>query len=276
MPARAAVPWIVIASLAGPVWADSTPAGDAGLSVSVQAQQGRYLASERLGGVLLNQDAGELSGGQLGLRAVRTPVVLGLMLEQLQGGLAYSGYTQVGLPLQTDTALRWQRLQLSAGPAARLDTGLGSLGLSAGVAQLVVRRAIAATPRSLPVTETLRLGLLSAGGDWRLALPGAAQLQVGLQWHAALDTRLVVDSPGVFDRYSLAPQRSGWPALGLVLEWPLAPRWSLLASLHHEVLQLGSAPARPVYNQGRLAGVSSYPGSRQRLQRLGLGLQVAL
>lgn len=268
-----------VLALAGPVAhvkaETAAPAGTP-LTLEVQALHGTYLARERIGSVLLNQDKGQLSGGALALAANWTPMTLRLAGRHLQGDMAYQGYTQFGLPLRTHTALRWQQWQVSAAPTGRLPTLVGDLGVAVGFGQLALTRGIAATARSLAVTETLRLGVLSASGDWQLALPGGGQLRWQLQWNHALERRLAIDSGGVLDRYQLVPRHGHWVSLDAGLQWPLAHGWQVVTTLQHDALRVANAPARQVFRQGQLAGISSYPGSHQRRQTLGLGLQLAL
>ena len=272
----AAATWLALASQVAAAMEDPAQPLTPEIVLDAQALHANYLARERSGGVLLNQDSGDLSGGALALTATWAPVAWRLSARSLQGGIAYRGYTQLGLPLQTQTDLRWRHWHGWAGPSDRVQTTVGSFGIAAGAGQLVLRRAIRATARSLPVTETLRLGLVSAGGDWQLPLPGGGLLHGQLQWHHALVRRLAVDSGTVLDPYHLEPGRSGWASLGAGLQWPLAAGVHLVATLAHDALRVAAAPARVVYRQGQPAGISSYPGSRQRLQTIGIGLRVVL
>lgn len=269
--------WMVLSTMATAAWSDeATPLRTWPVEVVVQGVHGTYLAREHLGQVQVNQDSGALTGARLqatlGLQAVK----LGLAYTRLQGGLVYQGFTQLALPLHSTTQLQLQRLQLRVEPGQRLALGPGSLGVGIGLETLQIERAIAATPRSLPTTETLRLNLATVGADWQLSLPTGARLRLDMQWHEALDNRMAVDTFGALDRYHLVPQRSGWAAGGVSLRWPLGQRLALQLSVQAETLRIGPGDGVPVYRAGRLAGLSSYPGSRQRLQTGAIGLALAI
>lgn len=272
----AAITWLALASQGNPAQAETAAPARPQLMLDAQAAHGQYLAKERSGSVVLNQESGTLSGGALAVTGVWTPATLRLSARRLHGDIAYQGYTQLGLPLRTQTSLTWQDWHVWAGPTQAVQTSVGNFGIAVGAGRLVVTRAIRATARSLPLTETLRLGLLSAGGDWQLALPGGGTLHGQLQWKQALTRRLAVDSGTVFDPYDLAPRHGSWAGLGAGLQWPLAAGVHLVATLQHDALRVAAAPARAILRDGRLAGLSSYPGSRQRLQTVAIGLRLAL
>lgn len=272
----AAAAWLALAGGNSLAMQEAMPSTATGILLDVQALYGTYLARERIGGVVLNEDSGDLSGGALALTATWEPMTWRLSARSLQGGIAYRGFTQLGLPLQTQTDLRWLHLHGWVGSTHRMQTTVGSFGIAAGAGQLMVKRAIRATARSLPVTETLRLQLVSAGGDWRLPLSRGGLLHGQLRWHHAFARSLAVDTGTVLDPYDLEPRNGNWASIGAGLQWPLAAGVNLTVSLEHDALRVAAAPARVVYRQGQLAGFSSYPGSRQRLQTIGIGLLLEL
>ena len=233
-----------------------------------------YTASERLGAVELNRERGSMTGARLRLGVVARVGTLSLDVEQLHGDLGYRGYTQFGMPLQTQTRLRMDRFGLTLAPAwpAALALADGALTPQLGLQQRWLDRRIAATAVTTPLNERLRLDLLDLGLRWQRSLPAGSRLNLGLHWLQPVGTALRVDTGGVVDTHTLRPSHRGWPAAELVLHRTLAAGLSASVGLRLEQPQIGSAPARAITRQGLPAGVSSYPGSQQRWHSLALAL----
>ncbi|WP_425257941.1 hypothetical protein ACPOLB_20770 [Rubrivivax sp. RP6-9] len=242
------------------------------LDLSLQAEHWRYDARESTpSGFVLNRDSGVLRGGTLALHAAVGAWRPGLALQALDGTLRYDGRTQIGLPLQTRTGLQWRRAAWTLEPAASVALGPLALQPRLSLARLRLERAIAATPVSLPTTETLQATTLGLGATatWTA---GTLAWQAGLDGRRPLRQRLEVDTFGVLDPYALRPQ-SRWSTqvLGAVA-WTPHPGWTLRLGARREALNLGASQAALVTADGRPAAVSAYPGSRQRLRGWSLEL----
>jgi hypothetical protein len=269
--------WLALAACAPlPVSAQSN--GGAAVPVVLEAQVllMHVRSEERQADVLLNRETGRLGGGRLRAGVDTAAGRVGLTLVQADGVLDYRGRTQLGLPLTTRTRLGLQRAALQAQPALQWPLAGGMLAAEVGIERIELDRQIEATGRSGSLRERLQLDLVLAGLDWQVALPRAAVASLALQWRQPWSSRLVVDSAGALDTFSLAPRHQGWPALQAALRWPLGPGLSLHLALQHEALRAGPSPSQLVTLQGRPAGVSAYPGSRQTQQSLALGLAWAL
>ena len=242
------------------------------LELALQAEHWRYDARETTpSGFVLNRDSGVLRGGTLALHAAVGAWRPGLALQALDGTLQYDGRTQIGLPLQTRTGLQWRRAALTLAPSAFVPLGPLALQPQLALGHLRMARAIAATPVSLPTTETLQATTLGLGAaaTWS---SGTLAWQLGLDGRRPLRQRLEVDTFGVLDPYVLRPQ-SRWSTqlLGTVA-WSPQPGWTLRLGARREALNVGASQAELVTADGRPAAVSAYPGSRQRLRGWSLEL----
>jgi hypothetical protein len=242
--------------------------------LALQAEHWRYDARETApSGFVLNRDSGVLRGGTLALQATVGGWRPGLALQALDGTLQYDGRTQIGLPLQTRTGLQWRRATLTLAPAAPVPLGPLVLQPQLALAHLRLARAIAATPISLPTTETLHATTLGLGttATWTT---GPLAWQLGLDGRRPLRQRLEVDTFGVLDAYALRPQSRWSTQLLGALAWSPQPGWTLRLAARREALNLGASPAALVTSDGQPAAVSAYPGSRQRLRGWTLELRI--
>ena len=249
----------------------------AALFVAMDATHARYHSRETLaGGELFNREDGALQGGTLAVGAPAFGARWQLQATRLAGTVAYEGRTQFGFPRGTATRLQLERLGLRVTPQVRLPLGPGSLGWQAGLGAQRIDRAIQASLLSLPATEVLHSRVLDLGLDWRQDLGHAWQWQAGLATHWPLWQRLRVNTFGEFDPFSLRPGQRGWTSAELALQWAWTPAVALVAGLRAEGLRFGPAAAAAITRGGQPAGVSSYPGSTQRLLATQLGLRVTL
>jgi hypothetical protein len=250
------------------------------LEVEASALVLGYAAAERLGRTVLNREQGRLAGGRVALRRgfgfgevggeVRAEV------EQARGEVAYTGFTQFGIPLATSTRLRIDRQAVGVAVPRGVSLGFGELGFDAALEHLRVDREITATPRTGALRERLRLGVARVGALWSAPGPGPARLELALHWRQPWSSRLRVDTAGVFDPYRLRPDRAGWAAAEVAGRWPLGAGVALDAGFGFEQPRFGASPSVVVTRGGRPAAVSSYPGSRQTWRRFALGLDFTL
>jgi hypothetical protein len=248
----------------------------AATDVELHAGQARYEATETApGGFVLNRDSGVLRGGSVALtQPLAADWRLRLLLQSLHGSLRYDGLTQLGLPLTTSTGLRLQRAELALAAAAWAVPGGFELVPALALGEQRIERAIAATPASLPTTETMHSRFIAIDAAMRRSF-GSAALQLALRAAVPLRQRLDIDTFGVYDSYSLQPQRQGSTRLTLRGEWAFAPGWTLAAEAGSETLKFGNADGRLVTAGGQPAAISSYPGSRQRLRSTAVAVTAA-
>jgi|GEM_PF-2253338 len=232
-----------------------------------------YASSERLGQLVLNRERGDLVGAHVQLGMSSGAGTLAIDLQQAGGGLDYNGLTQLGLPLNTQTRLRMERVGLAASPAwPRMPLADGLLTAQLGLQQLRIDRRIEPTARSAGLREQLRLDLIAVGLRWRQPLAAQTRIQLDLGWLQPVDARLRVDTGGVIDGYTLRPRHRGWPTADAALHCALGGGLSASIGLRLEQPRIGSSPPLAITRLGRPAGISSYPGSRQRWHGLALGL----
>lgn len=89
-----------------------TPLPDPGLSLGIQFEQFDY--REKSEGARLNDEEGPLQGGWLSLASRQGPVTLGLSAARMKGTVDYTGQTQSGRPLTTETEQGITRFGISA------------------------------------------------------------------------------------------------------------------------------------------------------------------
>ncbi len=243
-----------------------------GAEWQLQALSARYDAREATAaGVELNRDRGTLVGASAGIAADAWGMHWTLSAARLGAAVAYTGFNQIGLPLRTQTDLRLQRIDLVAEPAARLAIGRGSLGGVAGLGGSRIDRAIRASLNSLPATEVMCGVRLSLGLSWDQPLADAVTLRLDATADWPLRQRLLVTTFGQYEDYSLRPASRAGTTFRLALRWRVTPAATLRFEFDDQRLPFGASDAVVVTRDGRPSAVSSYPGSRQRLETLRIG-----
>jgi hypothetical protein len=187
-----------------------------------------------------------------------------------KGDVAYRGLTQLALPVRTTTALDVKRAALRWTPSWEPGLGRVTFALHAELSYQLIVRAIRASPLSLPLTEKLDATSLRGGILATLPLNQAWRLQTEGQLSRPLAQHLKVNSFGFYDEFTLRPgaQTSRRIALGLV--WQPATHWQGGLWASREYWRFGNSDNRDVTRDGTVVGSASYPGSRQRLDGLGL------
>jgi len=240
--------------LAAAAWWAGTAAGEAG-----------YRAEERLAdGSLFNSERGRL--GTRGAWLAHTAAWgVAEFAWQRSGGLpAYSGQTQFGLPLYTQTHLVHEQWTLQVAPRFALPLAGMELRLPVGLARQRLGRGIRATPISTALQETLRADELRVGAALLLPLgTPALRLGVALHAHQPWAQSLHVDAGARFTPVTLAPQRrSGW-AVGLSLAWRPQPGLELGLGWAAQRWRPGPSDSVAVEQGGIPIGAIRYPGARQ-------------
>lgn len=243
--------------------------------VSVEVGRMAYHALETgVAGKLLNQEDGVLPTRRLGSRWEHGAWHMDLSVWQAGQEIAYSGFSQVGFPLQLQTQLNAQGMQWRAGYAWPWVGDSAAL-LSVGVDQLQIDRNLRPSPLSSALREKMdsTRALLGAGvvKEWT-ALPGwPLQVSVGVDVLRSLRQRLAVDSFGLYEPITLSPANStDWRT---TLRMALAPSASskVWLTVEREGFNPGSTPYQAWTPSDVPATLVRYPGSRQSLQSLSIG-----
>lgn len=263
-------PFLLVASLLG----TSLQCAGAPFDIAGTLLETRYNAAETASsGFVLDSEQGPLRGAALRLGAQGYGLAAQTEFGRQSGALHYEGRTQLGVPLQTQTDLALNETRVLAGPAGSLDVLGAQLRVQGGVTLREIRRDILATLLSSRATETLRNRTWTGRLAWlqplaeQPAVALEASVQIEIPWHQDL----TVNTYGALDPFVLAPaSRPGWSA-DLRPTWTPAPGWRAWFEFDYAALRYGSGPAKPVFHDGQVAGIASYPGSLQQLRSIGVG-----
>lgn len=242
-------------------------------ALSVQLGEMRYRSVETgSNGATLNSEAGRLpSVTALGAWR-RQAWQLRLSHQIARGELAYQGYTQMGIPLATNSQLVVNKSAVQVGREWAVND-CNDIVLLAGLERLSVDRNILPAMASLPLREKLSLVQAAIGLQWA----HAGSVRRGWSWDAGafalagLQSRLQVDSYGLYDTVTLQPARAvDWRAeAGLLYRW--SPQVAASLRLGHETATPGASSQDIWYRAGIPAAGVRYPGSRQSLTTLQAG-----
>ena len=241
--------------------------------------QTQYRATERnaLGNVT-NQESGSLPRAMVTGRWQHGEWFAEAALSVARHDVAYQGFTQIGIPLTTTTALAMTQSGLQGGRRWRSSSS-AQWQVSSGLERLQIQRHILPGLGSSPLREVLTTTRAMASVAVQQDLPATwvsapVALSVGLDVMPALRSRLDVDSFGVFDPITLQPARSTDWRVKLKTELALSRQASLWLGYMHESLQPGGSSLE-VWTRGGVptAGVR-YPGSQQSLRTLSMGLSL--
>lgn len=241
-----------------------------GSELSAELTHSRYRMRETLPqGIVFSEDRGTVPGLRLGWRSTREDGALSIKMWHQSAVVDYSGRNQLLLPISSRTDLRFDQIDLAwqwSWAAAPLEGVLG-----AGLQAHRLERGIRASTLSLPATEVLRsTALMLTVGLHGAAGPDHWRLIAGAGW--PLDQQLVVDTADVVPRHALRPAARPRVELSLQSEWPVTPCWALQLTTEWGQVRNGPAPQQVLMRDGRVVGVSSYPGAVQHWHALALGM----
>jgi hypothetical protein len=259
----------------GAAWVTVTcgVASAATYDTTVAVERSAYEAREQLPGssFVFNRELGYLSGGALKASVRFGDRAWEASVRALSGDLAYRGFSQFGLPIETRTDLSLARFELAVEVPGALAIGRGEARGALALARQSIDRRIRPSATSGELTELLetsevgvraRLGMpLLLGGR-----PAAAALRVEA-WRPWRQ-RLGVDSAGVLDMFQLEPSPRNSLRLEAAIAVSMTDSSALGATVGASWLRFGKSDAAPVSTAGRPAGVAIYPGSRQRLRTI--------
>jgi hypothetical protein len=230
------------------------------------ASEASLHTEERLpDGSLFNSERGRVTSRSAAITRSGDPASVSVAWQRSGGLLAYSGRTQFGVPLFTQT--HWVHEQWSARftPRFALPLAGAELQFPIGLARQRLDRSIRATPISTALQETLRIDELRVGAAMQLPL-GASPWRVGvaLQVHQPWAQSLRVDAGASFAPATLSPgRRVGWQA-GVEAIWQPLPALALKLGWAAQHWRFGPSDSVGVTQAGVPVGSIRYPGSRQR------------
>ena len=249
----------------------AVPAADV-FSLGVALGEARYHARESSpSGGTLNTEDGRLPTLTVAGAWQRGPWHVSASQLLARQDLAYQGYTQIGIPLNTTTRLALGNTSLLAGYAWKVSDQ-GRLRVSGGLEHLRIDRQIQPALGSLPLHETLSLLRGVAGLQWAHGGELGMHWAAGLDWLHSVRSRLAVDTYGLYDPITLQPGRSNDWRAHVQASYRWHSGWTGKLMLSTESIRPG-ASAQEVWTQQGVPAVSvRYPGSRQSLTTLQAGL----
>lgn len=275
-PGRWAAPAARAAALVLAAGTATAQAQSGAWAVGVDVETLRYQSTEySAAGVRLNSESGRLPSVRLSGRWSFGDWFAEAGATVARNDVAYDGFTQLGLPLQTTTQLQLSQWGARAGRIWQVRDD-ARLSLSGGLEQLHLDRNILAGVGSLPLQETLNTTHAVVGMQWAQRLgeisDTAATVTVALDWMPALKTRIAVNSFGLFDPITLKPGLSQDLRLSLRLDKPLTQRLGGWIGARHQRYRPGETGTEVWTKNGVAAATVRYPGSEQSLTWLGAGL----
>lgn len=252
-------------------------AAQADVSLRTELGTGHYHAVERSpAGAVINTESGSLPLLTVGARWRQAPWFAEMEATSGANTIAYDGFTQLGLPLQTQTRLHLGQWAAWAGYALA-DTAAGQFSVVAGLAQQRLDRDILPGLGSLPLRETLDTTRLVAGVRWRSpslqAFGRPVALNAAFDALPALRSRLAVDSYGLYDPVTLAPGRGIDWHLQLRGDIQVTPQASLWLGLGYQSFKPGASATAIWTRNGVPAVTVRYPGSKQVLRTVTVGAE---
>lgn len=249
-----------------------------GFTLGLALGQAQYRATERnvLGNVT-NQESGSLPHAMVTGRWQQGEWFAEAALSVARHDVAYQGFTQIGIPLATTTALAIAQSGLQGGRRWR-STGSTQWQVSGGLERLQIQRhilpALGSSPLREVLTTTRAVASVAVEQDLLAALGAPIVLSAGLDVMPTVRSRLDVDSFGVFDPITLQPAHSTDWRVKLKTALAMSRQATLWLGYTHESLQPGGSSLE-VWTRGGVptAGVR-YPGSQQSLRTLSMGLSL--
>lgn len=252
-------------------------------NVEVVLGRTRYMSVERTStGSITNQENGSLPNVSLTGRWQGTGWFGEFQMGLARDDIAYQGYSQLGIPLNTTTALTMTQGGGVMGHRWHGTNGM-SWRISAGAERLQVRRSILPSLGSLPLREILTSTRVVAGVTWQQEWPHMAlgqialplSLSAGVDVLRAVRSRIDVDSLGLYDPITLQPaQTTDW-RLALKTKVVLLPGVVASVAWTQERFTPGGSVTE-VWRRGGVAAAGvRYPGSQQRLQTLAMGVSLS-
>lgn len=231
------------------------------LNFSVALEGANYVAEEYRYGLLFNREDGILVGSYLHGEYASGAWRIGLEGRKLTGTINYRGQNQLGIPLKSQTELKYAQLGFS------VMYQLHEMPFYTGITlrSRDIDRRIQATPITQALYETLRQIEWgpAAGAKWKLSekISLAAQIMVLTTERSTLD----VDFLGTYDSGRLTLPRNSSRDVQFALEYDLSPRYTLAMEIHGQRFSPARSASALLTRNGTPVGIYNYPGSTQEI-----------
>lgn len=231
------------------------------LNFSVALEGANYVAEEYRYGTLFNREDGTLVGSYLRGKYASGAWRIGLEGRKLTGTINYRGQNQLGIPLKSQTDLKYAQLGFS------VMYQLHEMPFYTGITlrSRDIDRRIQATPITQALYETLRQIEWgpAAGAKWKLSekISLAAQIMVLTTERSTLD----VDFLGTYDSGRLTLPRNSSRDVQFALEYDLSPRYTLAMEIHGQRFSPARSASALLTRNGTPVGIYNYPGSTQEI-----------
>lgn len=177
-------------------------------AASIELSRHEYHSSESTaGGSILNQEEGWLSGIAIGMGTDGARGRWTLQAGYERGEPGYRGVSQAGASLNSTTELQVRRLGLRWAPPWQARVLAVTLDGYAELTHQRIDRAIQPTAQSLALRERMDTTWLRGGAMLHAPFAQAWSVQAHAQLAWPLAQRLGVDTSGIYDPFTLTPQR---------------------------------------------------------------------
>ena len=237
------------------------------LSFAAFVEAAGYRSDEYRFGTLFNRENGTLTGSYLRAGYINGPWRSVVEHRNISGTLDYQGQTQFGVPIASQTGLKYSQ----SGILAAYQPGNTPWYAGIALRSRALDRRIHATPITQALHETLRQT------EWGPVV-GAAwdptqNISLSVQFIALITQRstLDVDFLGSYDSGRLALPRNASRDLQIALRYRVNSSYSFAMEVcGQRFIPEKSLPA-PLTTHGISVGLYNYPGSTQKLWTLGAG-----
>ncbi len=245
-------------------------AAPTGLTFSVLADAADYDSSEYRFGSVFDRESGSLSGSSLHAEYARGGWRFGLLYRSLSGQIDYLGQTQFGLPILSQTNLRYYQSSFS------MTYEFSSLPVYVGLAWRTrkVDRYIEPTVLTQALHETLRQT------EWGPILGVTWQVDDKLSADARImalvttTSTLSVDFLGTYDAGELSMPRNWSQEYRLSLRYQVNASYGFVGEFIHQQFSPVASDYALLTQNGTVVGFYYYPGSNQALTLFSAGVYV--
>jgi hypothetical protein len=238
------------------------------LNLSVLLEGANYVAEEYRFGTLFNREDGSIAGPHLRGKYANRYWHIDFELRNLEGTIDYRGQNQLGIPIKTQTDLKYSQLGVSVTYQLRETPFYTGIALRSRD----IDRRIRATPITQALHETLRQTEWGpiAGVEWKLSdnVSAAAQIMALITEKSTLD----VDFLGSYDSGKLTLPRNSSREVQFALHYDINPSYTLAVEICGQRFTPARSPSALLTKNGEPVGIYNYPGSTQEVWSFGVGV----
>jgi hypothetical protein len=215
-------------------------------------------------GAVINRERGHLPFIQLGLRyTLSDSYFIDTSVRYADQKIRYDGFTQIGIPITTQTQLAWHQATVNLGYRLRWSDRQ-SLEYSIGIGQRRLDRDIRPTLGSLPLREIMSTSQLNLSARWHQQLGTQTQWHAGIAVQPSLRQNLRVDSYGIFDPITLQLSKHLDSRLFAGFTHSFSTTWRVRGELGMDRIQPEASSTEIWRKNGVPSASVRYPGSKQK------------